>query len=184
VQLFVRDAQGAEHALNIPVRRLGNPVGVVELDAYSSARANFGAAAADAAPGVYSVVACLGQTGSWKGRACSVPLRLTVEAAPAHLVPEQQLLADQRSGRFALLAADPAGLEQAGRKLIAANALEAAGHMYLGEARYLQSNWTEALAEYTTARICFHRSHPGAAEPPRFLDARINQIVTRQDGGQ
>jgi hypothetical protein len=75
-------------------------------------------------------------------------------------------------------------LEQAGRKLIAAAAGDVEGHMYLGEARYLQGSWTDALAEFTTARTGFHRSYPGAADPPRFLDIRISQILNRLEAGQ
>ncbi|SPE39689.1 exported hypothetical protein [Candidatus Sulfopaludibacter sp. SbA3] len=184
VQLLMRDAQGGERALTIPVRRMGDPAGVVALDAYSSARANFGVAEADAPPGIYSVVACLGLTGSWHGRACSPPVRLTVEARPPSLAPDRQSVVDRRSGRFALIARDAGGLEQAGRKLIAADAGDVEGHMYMGEARYLQSRWTDALAEFATARNGFRRSHPGAGEPPRFLDVRISQILNRLDAGQ
>jgi hypothetical protein len=184
VQLLVRDAQGVERPLSIPAPRLGDPAGVVALDAYSSARANFGVAQAEAPPGIYSVVACLGQTGSWHGRACSPPVRLTVEERPQSLAPDRQSILDRRSGRFALIARDAPGLEQAGRKLIAADAGDVEGRMYMGEARYLQSRWTEALAEFTTARTGFRRSYPDATEPPRFLDIRISQILNRLVDGE
>jgi hypothetical protein len=156
----------------------------VSLDAFTSEQASFGSPAATASPGAYSVISCLGQTGSWHGRACSAPVQLTVQERPARLAPDQQSILDRRGGRFALLAGDAPGLEQAGRKLIAAAAGDVEGHLYLGESRYLQSRWTEALSEFTTARANFRSSHPGATEPPRFLDARINQILNRPDGGK
>jgi hypothetical protein len=184
VQLLVRDAQGAERPLNFPVPPVGNPAPVVSLDAFTSEQASFGSPAATASPGAYSVIACLGQTGSWHGRSCSAPVQLTVQERPARLAPDQQSILDRRGGRFALLAGDAPGLEQAGRKLIAAAAGDVEGHMYLGESRYLQSRWTEALSEFTTARANFRSSHPRATEPPRFLDARINQILNRPDGGK
>ena len=129
----------------------------------------------EAPPGIYSIVACLGQTGSWHGRACSPPVQLTVEERPQSLAPDRQSIVDRRGGRFARIAGDAPGLEQAGRKLIAAAAGDVEGQMYLGEARYLQSRWTDALAEFTTARTGFRRSYPDTAEPPSFLDARISR---------
>ena len=75
-------------------------------------------------------------------------------------------------------------MEASGRALVAADRGSPSGHMYLGEARYLQSRWTDALAEFTTARTRFRCSHPDAAEPPRFLDVRIGQILNRLDAGQ
>jgi hypothetical protein len=181
VQLLVRDAQGVERPLSIPAPRLGDPAGVVALDAYSSARANFGVPEVDAAPGVYSVVACLGRTGSWNGRACSDPVQLTVQERPARLARDRQTILDRQSGRFAMLAGDAPRLEQAGSRLIAA---DADGHIYVGEARYRQGRWEDALSEFTTARVCLHRSHPGAGEPPRFLDLRINQLLHRPADGK
>ena len=137
VQLLVRDAQGAERPLNFPIPPVGRPTPVVNLDAFSSAQATFGTPAATASPGAYSVVACLGQTGSWHGRTCSAPVQLTVQERPARLASDRQSLIDRRGGRFALLVGDAPGLEQAGRKLIAAAAGDVEGHMYLGEARCL-----------------------------------------------
>jgi hypothetical protein len=184
VQLLVRDAQGGERALSIPAPRMGAPAGVVALDAYSSARANFGVPEVDAAPGAYSVVACLGRTGSWNGRACSEPVQLTVQERPARLAPDRQSILDRNSGRFAMLAGDAPRLEQAGNRLIAADAGDVDGHVYVGEALNLQGRWADALSEFTTARVYFHRSHPGAVEPPRFLDLRINQLLHRPADGK
>jgi hypothetical protein len=184
VQLLVRDAQGGERALSIPAPRIGQPQAVVALDAYSSARANFGVPEVDAAPGAYSVVACLGRTGSWNGRACSDPVQLTVQERPARLARDRQTILDRQSGRFAMLAGDAPRLEQAGSRLIAADAADADGHIYVGEARYRQGRWEDALSEFTTARVCLHRSHPGAGEPPRFLDLRINQLLHRPADGK
>ena len=181
VQLLTRDAQGGERALGIPVRRLGPAPATQVLDAYTSARANFGAAELDAASGAYSIVACLGQTGSWRGRTCSEPVRLTVQERPAHLPADRQSLADHRAGRLALLAGDVTGLEQAARRLLAADPADVEGHMYLGESHFLQNRREEALAQFTAARATFRRNHPNAAEPPRFLDARIGQLIGQPD---
>jgi hypothetical protein len=179
VQLLVRDAQGAEHPLNFPAPRVGKPTPVVSLDAFRSEQASFGTPAAAAPPGTYSIVACLGETGSWHGRACSEPVQLTIqEPPPARLAPDRQSIVDRRAGRFALMAGDASGLEQAGRKLIAAEAGGVEGHLYLGEALYMQGHGTEALEEFTTARANFRRGRPGDTEPSLFLNARINHILT------
>ena len=176
--MLVRDAQGAEHPLNFPAPPVGKPTPVVSLDAFGSEQASFGTAAAEAPSGTYSIVACLGETGSWHGRACSEPVQLTVQELPARLAPDRQSVLDQRAGRFALMAGAASGLEQAGRKLIAAEAGGVEGHLYLGEALYMQGHETEALEEFTTARANFHRGHPGDTEPPLFLNVRINRILT------
>jgi hypothetical protein len=179
VQLLVRDGQGGERAWDIPMPVIGSPAGVVELGAYDSARAIWGTASAAVSLGSYSLVACLGPTGSWRGRVCSQPTPLNVRELPAQPTPEQQDALDELRARFALLAGDVQGLEESGRKLLAAHPDGVSGHMYLGEANFRQGKWVDALAQFTAARAAFARAQPTALEPPRFIIVRMNQVMQR-----
>jgi hypothetical protein len=182
IQFVARDGQG-ERPLAWLLQPLGSPDGVVQLDAAASARANFGAASTQGSPGAYSIVACLGATGTWRGRVCSEPVQLTVLERPARLTPEQQAALNRQGARFALLAGDAVALEYYGRKLVAADPDSIDGRMYLGEASYRQAKWEQALQEFAAARSSFDRRHPDALERPRFLVARINQLMEKLSHG-
>lgn len=179
VELVTPDGHGAEPKRPFPVPLLGTAPAAVELDAVRSTEALFGAASPVVAPGSYLVTACLGATGSWKGRVCSSPVKLTVTARPAQLTPEQELAIARQTGRFGLLAGDPLALETAGRRMLAADKTSVEGHMYFGEARYRQEKWREALGELTAARAELARQHPGPLERPSALDVRIGQLLEK-----
>lgn len=182
VQFQVSDEKGGKQALGFEVKPLGNPTGAVELDAVNATEANFGTAAANALPGIYSIVACLGATGSWQGRVCSDPVKLTVLARAEQLTPEQQQALDRQRARFGLLVGDYQAVENYGRRLVGADPSSIAGHIYLGEAKFGQQKWSEALEEFTSARAEFHRQNPNAQEPPQLLNARINQLLEKIAG--
>jgi hypothetical protein len=179
VQFLVRDEKGSEQPLSFEVKPLGNLSSTVELDAVNSTEASFGTASANVIPGTYSIVACLGATGSWQGRVCSGPVKLSVLARPEHLTPEQQEALDRQSARFGLLVGDYQAVENYGRKLVGTDPSSIPGHIYLGEAKFGQQKWSEALEEYTTARAEFNRQHPDAVERPQLLNARINQLLEK-----
>jgi hypothetical protein len=179
IQLLVRDASGGERPLGIPLQLLGSPVAVVELDAYTAVRANFGATSLPLPAGTYAIVACLGATGSWQGKICSEPASLTVADPPQRLTKEQEVAADEQSARLALLAGNPQALDEYGHKLVAADPDSVSGHMYLGEASFQRGKWDDALREFTTARGQFGERHPKALEPPQFLNLRINQSMEK-----
>lgn len=179
VQFFVRDEKGSEQPLSLELKPLGDVPPVVELDAVNSAEASFGTVSANVLPGTYSIVACLGATGSWQGRVCADPVKLTVLARPEQLSPQQQLALDRQSARFGLLAGDNQAVEKYGRELMAADPRSVGGHFYVGEAKFRQGNWSEALEEFTTARSEFRRQNPNAVEHPQFLNARINQLLAK-----
>ena len=159
---------------------MGQPAPSVELDAHARASAVFGAAI-DAPPGDYAVVACLGATGSWQGRACSEPVQLTITPAQARLAAPDRVALAGRAGRFALLAGDAKGLEENGRQLVAADPGSVMGHIYLGEAGFERGQFPAALAEFGAARAAFRRRHPNAYEPPVFLNLRINQTMAQME---
>jgi len=179
IQLLIRDASLGERPLGIPLQLLGSPPTVVELDAYTSVRANFGATSFPLPAGTYAIVACLGASGSWQGRICSEPGNLTVADRPQRFTKEQQVAEDEQGARFALLAGNPQALDEYGHKLVAADPDSVSGHMYLGEANFRQGKWDDALREFTTARSQFGQRHPTAIEPPQFLNVRINQSMER-----
>jgi hypothetical protein len=182
VQLLLAGA--ANTTLSFAPPLVGQSAPTVELDAHASVRVVFGAAALDAPPGDYAVVACLGATGTWQGRACSEPVKLTITPAPAHLALPDRVALAERGGRFALLAEDAKGLEENGRQLVAADPSSVMGHLYLGEAGFERGQFALALTEFGAARAAFRRRHPNAYEPPVFLNVRINQILNRPDGGK
>ncbi len=155
------------------------PGAPIELGTMRSAEASFGWKAAALAAGTYSVAACLGPTGSWKGRVCSAPVRLIVQARPPALAAGQELEIARQTGRFGLRAGDAEALDSAGRRLVAANPGSIDGRLYLGEARYQQGKWEQALAQFAAARAEFARQHPNGPEGPRFLSARIGQLMEK-----
>jgi len=179
IQLLVRDKQGAERPFGLALQRLGNTENVEGLDAENAARVNFGAVSLKAAPGTYSLVACLTATGSWKGRACSDSVQLTVKERAGNLSRQQQQELDEQGARYALLASDTAGLEEYGRRLLSADPKSISGHIYLGEANYGQAKWQEAFDEFNAATIEFSHRYPEAHELPVFLVARKNEIIHR-----
>jgi hypothetical protein len=183
VQLQLVDDQGAQHPLPFAVRVLGNPAPTVSLNAVQTAQAVFGSEAVSAGPGTYAVAACLGPTGAWKSRVCSDAVKLTVAAAD-RLTAEQHRAADRQGARFAFLAGDPQLLETYGRRLVAADPGSIAGHMYLGEAQFRRQKWAEAMQEFTTANTQFALQHPNALERPRFLLARISQLMEKTPEGK
>jgi hypothetical protein len=179
VEFVVPDGRGSAQKVPAPMPPLGTAAGPVELDTVRSAEASFGTLAAALAPGTYPVQACLSATGSWKGRTCSSPAKLTIVERPPQFSLEQELAVAQQTGRFGLLAGDPQALESAGRRTLAADSGSIPGHMYAGEAKYRQGKWAEALAEFTAARSQFVRRRPNAYERPRALDARISQTIEK-----
>jgi len=179
VQLLLAGAANTPLSFAPPL--VGQLAPTVELDAHASVRVVFGAAALDAPPGDYSVIACLGATGSWQGRACSEPVKLTITPAPARLGTPDRVALAERGGRFALIAGDPKGLEENGRALVAADRGSVMGHLYLGEAGFERGQFDAALTEFGTARAALQRRHPNAYEPPVFLNLRINQTMAQME---
>jgi hypothetical protein len=179
VQFLVRDEKGSEQPLSFVVKPLGNAPSTVELDAVKSAEASFGTASASVLPGTSSIAACLGASGSWQGRVGSDPVKLTVLARPEKLTPEQQEALDRQSARFGLLVGDYQAVENYGRKLVTADPSSVPGHIYLGEAKFQQGHWSQALEEFTTARSEFNRQNPNAVDHPQFLNLRINQLLEK-----
>ncbi|MGA2628574.1 MAG: hypothetical protein ABSG54_00025 [Terriglobia bacterium] len=104
-------------------------------------------------------------------------MKLTVLARPEQLSPEQQLALDQQSARFGMLAGDHQSLKKYGRELVAADPGSVSGHFYLGEAKFRQSAWSEALVEFTTARSEYRRNHPD--DQSQFMNVRINQLLEK-----
>lgn len=156
----------------------------VELDETTSAEVSFGTASASLAPGTYLGQACLGATGTWKGRECSTPVRLTVLERPQQLTPEQEIAIARRTGRYGLRAGDLQALETAGQRLLAADPGSIPGHMYVGEAKFRQGQWEDALREFTAARTQSKRRHPNLLDNPVALDLRISQILDKLGAGQ
>jgi hypothetical protein len=179
MQFVVRDAKGGEQPLSLLLKPIGNQRRMAELDARRTIQTNFGGASADLAPGVYSVIGCLGNTGSWQGRACSNSVNLTVLARPAQLSSAQQLALDRQKARFGLLTGDYQAIETYGQNLLDADPNSVPGHIYLGEAKFLQSQWEDALHEFVTARAQFNRQNPSAVDRPKYLNARINQTLEK-----
>jgi hypothetical protein len=179
VQLLSRDGKGGEAPLGMTLEPLGSEPGSVELDGTNAARSELGTTSAGIAPGTYSIVACLAATGSWRGRSCSGPVKLTVSAMPGALSPAEQLALDRQRARFALRTGDSVAVERYGRKLVEAHPASLPGHVYIGEALFVQGRWEEALQEFLTARAEFDRQQPHAVDRPQYLNARINQLLDR-----
>ena len=74
---------------------------------------------------------------------------------------------------------DAQTLETAGRHMLATDNRSIQGHIYVGEAKYLQGKWSEALEQFTAARAEFARQHPNSLERPQALNARISQILEK-----
>lgn len=182
VQFVVRDDKGGEQPLGLTLKPLGEPRNTVQLDTMKTLQSNFGAASTNIAPGTYTISTCLGATGSWKGRVCSDPVKLTVQAMPDKLTTDQQLSLDRQKARFGLLAADYSSVEKYGRELVALNPASIAGHIYLGEAAMGQEKWDVALREFLRARAEYNRQNPKVVERPQYLNARINQLLERTEG--
>lgn len=179
VQFLVRDEKGGEQPLSFEVKLLGDEPSTAELDALNSTEVDFGTATANVSPGTYSIVACLGATGSWQGRVCSEAVKLTALARPEQLTPEQQEALARQSARFGLLVGDYQAVENYGRRLVGADPSSIPGHIYLGEAKFGQQKWSEALEEFQTARSEFNRQHPNAVERPQLLNLRISQLLEK-----
>jgi hypothetical protein len=181
VQFLVKGDKGGEVRLDLSLQALGDGPGEVELGATRLAHADLGAASGGLAPGTYSVVACLGATGSWRGRACSQPVRLTVEPAPKAFSAAQELALLRQRARFGLRSGDVAAVERYGRALVSADPASVPGHVYLGDAFLGQGKSQDALREFLTARGEFERQKPDAVERPQYLNARINQLLDELD---
>jgi len=181
VQFVVRDDKGGEKPLGLALKALGDQRNTVELDTRKTVQANFGVASADLAPGSYSIVACLGATGSWHGRACSAVVNLTVLIRPGKLAPEQQLALDRQKARYGLQAGDYKAIEDYGNKLVAADPSSGPGHIYLGEAALGKDKLDVALREFLTARSLYNQQKANATERPVYLNARINQLLERSE---
>lgn len=170
VRIQVLDARGAQ-AAGLSLHRLGQEESIVKIDAANSADVTFGAASVEAAAGTYSVTACLGAIGEWKGEVCSAPAQLTV-VARGEATPQQ-------GARFALLAGDAAGMEAYGRKLIDAERDSISGLVYMAESSFRRGNWAEALERFQAARAAHARRKAAGAEPPLFILARMRQIRSK-----
>ena len=179
VEFVIPDGHGGQQKLASAMPLLGPAPQAIELDAMRSAEASFGTVSSALSPGTYTIQACLGPTGSWKGRECSAPARLAILQRPQQLTPEQELEIAKHTGRYGLRAGDPQALETAGRRMLAADAGSIPGHMYLGEAKYRQGQWNDALQHFTAARGQFERRHPNSLERPRALNARIAQVLEK-----
>ena len=179
VKFVLRDDKGSEQPFGLVLKPLGDPRNTVELDTIKTLQGDFGTASSSIAPGTYSVTACLGATGSWKGRVCSDPVKLTVETMPANLSADQQLALDRQRARFGLKSADYKSVEAYGRKLVAADPSSIAGHIYLGEAKMGQEKWDEALKEFLRARVEYNRQKSDAVDKPQYINARINQLLEK-----
>lgn len=83
---------------------------------------------------------------------------------------------NRQSARFAFLSGDSAGMENFGRKLLAADSRSVEGRLYVGEAQYRRGRWKDALTEFTTARSTSVSRNPNALDCPQFLGARINEL--------
>ncbi len=175
LQLLVRTGS-TEAPLPFAVRLLQPAVaGAMSVGAANSVDVTYGSAAASFAPGTYILVACLSASGTWKGKSCSEPVKIVVVADAGLLTPEQQGAIEEQNARYALLTADWARLEQVAQALTARDTV--AGHIYLGDAKYGQKKWKEALAEYTAARRELGRRNPDRPEAPRYLNARITELI-------
>ncbi len=184
VQFLVRDDKGGEKPFPLVLKLLGSQPETVALDTVNTAEASFGVAAADIAPGTYSIAACLGATGSWKGRACSDAVKLTVEARPGKLTADQQVALDRQKARYGLEAGDYDAVEAYGRDLVKANPKSVPGHIYLGDAALGKGKNDAALQEYLTASAQFDRQYPNAQEQPIYLITRISQLLEKPAGAR
>ncbi|SPE17562.1 hypothetical protein SBA5_1030008 [Candidatus Sulfotelmatomonas gaucii] len=182
VQFVVRDDQGGEKPLPFALKLLGDQSATVKLDTVYTAQTNFGNRSVDIAPGTYSIAACLGATGSWRGRACSDAVKLTVELRPGKLTPDQQLALDRQKARYGLLAGDYDAIESYGRELVKADKNSGPGHIYLGEAGLGKVKNDVALQEFVTARMLYNRQNPNVGEQPMYLITRINQLLEKMLG--
>lgn len=182
VQFIVRDDKGGEKFLPLALKVLGNQPATASLDTLYTAAASFGIASNDIAPGTYSVAACLGNTGSWHGRACSDAVKLTVEPRPEKLAPDQQLALDKQKARYGLQSGDYDAVEAYGRDLVKADPKSVTGHMYLGDAALAKNNTDLALQEYLTASAQFDKQYPNEYEQPVYLTTRISQLLEKSMG--
>lgn len=176
VEVTLRPAAGGAEtrwALRVLAARASSADGTAMLDEESSAEAQL-APEAVLEPGDYAVRACLGDSGAWKGRACSELARLTVVAAAEQLGAERLARVDGEAARVALLKKDWAELERRGRALLARDA--AAGHMALGDAYFGQEKWEPALAEYAAARGLWTKR---GGEAPHALHIRMARLLEK-----
>jgi hypothetical protein len=147
----------------------------VTVGAANALEATYGVAECPLSPGSYSFAACLSSTGSWQGKSCSEPVQVTVVADVAQLTPEQQDGFTRHTARYALLTHDWNKLEQMAKKIAFTDPVS--GHVSLGDAKFGQKKWKEALAEYTVARSELNRQNPDLPELPRYLHERITQVI-------
>ena len=102
---------------------------------------------------------------------------MTVVADIAQLTPEQQDGFTRHTARYALLTHDWNKLEQMAKKIAVTDPVS--GHVSLGDAKFGQKKWKEALAEYTAARSMLKRQNPDLPELPRNLNERIAQVIRK-----
>jgi hypothetical protein len=179
IELIIPDGYGGVLKLQTLMPSPGSSSPTIELNSMTSAEAVYGTVSAHLAPGDYTITAWLGETGSWKGRVSSNTVKLKVVSRPTAFSPEQELEIARQTGRFGLLAEDPQSLETSGSRMLAADENSIQGHIYVGEAMYLQGKLEEALEQFTMARSEFTRQHPNAYERPKALNARISQILEK-----
>ncbi len=147
----------------------------VTLGAANAVEATYGAAVTPLAPGSYSFAACLGPTGSWQGTSCSDPVQVKVVSDIAELTPEQQAAFTRHTAHYATLTKDWNKLEQIAKMMAVKDPFF--GRISLGDAKFGQQKWKEALAEYVAARAMLKRQNPDLPEEPRYLNERITQVV-------
>ena len=177
VQFLLRDPAGSEKPLPLALKQIGYQSNIAQLDTVMTVQAAFGIASADMTLGTYSIVACLGATGSWQGRVCSGAVKLTVEPQPGKLTPDQELVLDRQRARYGLLAGDYNAIEVYGRELVKADPRSGPGHLYLGEAALGKNKTDLALREFVTARALYKRQNPDAVEQPVYLNLRIGELL-------
>jgi hypothetical protein len=160
-------------ALRVLAARPQGGDGTAMLDEESSAEAQL-APETVLESGDYVVRACLGDSGAWKGRACSELARLTVVGSVEQLGAEQRARMDAEAVRVALLKRDWGELERRGKAMMARDA--AAGRMALGDAYFGQEKWEQSLNEYAAARALWTKR---GGEAPHALHIRMARLLEK-----
>ncbi len=184
VQLLSGSSPDQAQPLDFEAPLVEKPAATATLRANDSTEAIFGVSATKAPVGAYTLIACLGATGSWQGRVCSSPASLTVVAAKTPATKADLVALEEQRARFAFLAHDPAAMEASGRALVAADRGSPSGHMYLGEASFERNNLQQALNEFLIARAVYQNRNPGQIEETVFLNARIRESMEATSGAK
>ncbi|HKW62807.1 MAG TPA: hypothetical protein VJN89_09705 [Candidatus Acidoferrum sp.] len=187
VRFELQRENGEREPLQWPLKPAGRfPAGSVALDENSTPQLFYlldPLTASQIIPGQYKVVAVLEMKDdgkppgdSWRGRAESEPVNLSVIPKPAHLTSAQEEEVALQIARYYETAKDWTHALDSAQKALATNPGSIAAHMLVGDIKEASGDPRGALEAYQAAKEQFYTRFPNSYEPPEYLIEKISLL--------